>query len=76
MDPTALGHVPRRELRIWTPTILACRIVWPRGWVVMMATVLRLEGEAMRAREWGAASNTAAVDRAWWSVAADHELNF
>ena len=41
-----------------------------------MATVLRLEGEAMRAREWGVASNTAAVDRAWWSVAAGHELNF
>ena len=41
-----------------------------------MATVLRLEGEAMRAREWGVASNTAAVDRAWWSVAAGHKLNF
>ena len=41
-----------------------------------MATVLRLEGGAMRAREWGAALNTAAVDRAWWSVAAGHELNF
>ena len=42
----------------------------------MLETVVRLDGEAMRAREWGAVSKTAAVDRAWRSVDAGDRLSF
>ena len=41
-----------------------------------MATVVHLDGEAMRARKWGAVSNTAAVDRSWRSLDMGDRLRF